>query len=138
MSLKTFSIFILLALAACGLSSASLNRDEMNAHASSLTKLSAAMESYVRYGDPPAAATEDELLAAGTRHDARLMGDLAGLKIRLLRQERHAVVLVCSGNGERALLEDAGCTGKMDAHRWEQDNAPCEFRLAVNAVCEGK
>jgi hypothetical protein len=137
-SLKTTSILILLVLAACGFSSASVNRDEMNARASSLTKLAAAMESYVRYGEPPAGASEAELLAAGTRHDARLLGDLAGLKLRLLSQDRHAVLLVCSQDGERALLEDAGCTGKMDVHRWERDKAPCEFTLAVKTVCEVK
>ena len=115
-----------------------LNRpdpEEMYIKASELTKLSAAVESTVRYKNPPAEVNENELLALATRHDPVLLENFRGYKVRVRREARHSIVLVCDASGTRALLEDAGCTGPMDNHRWMGKSQPCEFSIDTRAVC---
>jgi hypothetical protein len=133
--MKSVVIVMLLLLGACGFTGAEVTRDEMNKRASELTKLSAAMESYIRYGDPVPGASEDELLKAATKDQPQLLGGFSDFKLRVLFQDRHSAVLVCTKSGDRALLEDAGCTGKMEVHHWEKKDAPCSFTVSIPKVC---
>jgi hypothetical protein len=129
-------LFLLLALvSACAFTGEPNFEEEMYKRASALTKLSASMEALIRYGNPLARLSEAELLAEGTRHDPALLTNVGDYKIRVMSCGRHAVVLVCSKEGDRALLEDVGCTGKMDIHHWQKDNAACEFTVAIESVC---
>jgi hypothetical protein len=109
--------------------------EEMYIKASALTKLSAAVESTVRYKNPPPDLDESELLKLATRHDPVLLENFKGYKVRVLRQDRHSAVLVCDAAGTRALLEDAGCTGPMDRNRWNEKPEPCEFSVDIRTVC---
>jgi hypothetical protein len=136
-STKNWLLILLVLVSACASSRQAINPDEMYERASALTKLSAAMEAYIRYGHPLASATEAQLLEEGTRHDPALLSNLGDYKMRVLSQDRHALVLMCTTDGGRALLEDAGCTGKMDVHHWQQANVPCEFSVSVATVCSG-
>ena len=102
----------------------------------SVTKLSAAVESTVRYKNPPPDLSETELLAVATRHDPVLLENFKGYTVRVLRQERHSIVLVCDRTGARALLEDTGCSGAMDRARWMDAPESCEFSLDTAAVCK--
>ena len=133
------TLFILVALlSACAVTKGRESADEMYVRASALTKLSAAMEAHVRYGNPLARATEAELLAEGTKHDPALLTNLGEYRVRIRNDERHAMVLMCSKDGTRILLEDAGCTGEMDLHHWDKPDLPCEFTLAAASVCAPK
>lgn len=108
---------------------------EMNYLASALTKVSAAVDATVRYRRPPEGLSEAELLRTATAHDAALMKPFDGMTVRVLRSGRDSAVLVCQAGG-RALLEDAGCTAKLDVHRWNAVGvAQCEFILDVSKVC---
>ena len=109
--------------------------EEMYIKASELTKLSAAVESTVRYKNPPPDLNDSELLALATRHDPVLLENFKDYKVRVLRQDRHSAVLVCDATGGRALLEDTGCTGPMDRNRWMEKPAPCEFSIDTRTVC---
>jgi hypothetical protein len=111
------------------------DREEMYIKASALTNLAAAMESTVRYKNPPSELSDRELLTLATQHDPILLDNFKGYTVRVLRQARHSAVLVCDANGNRALLEDAGCTGPMDRHRWVGKPAPCEFTIDTAEVC---
>jgi hypothetical protein len=110
-------------------------REDMYIKASALTKLSAAVESTVRYKNPSPELNDWELLTLATRHDPVLLDNFTGYRVRVLRQARHSVVLVCDTSGTRALLEDAGCSGPMDRHRWMGKPEPCEFTIDTAAVC---
>lgn len=138
MNSKNCLLAMLVLVSACASSGQYVNSDEMYKRASALTKLSAAMEGFIRYGHPLAGMSEAELLVEGTRHDPVLLTQFNEHKIRLLVQDRHAVVLMCTKAGDRALLEDAGCSGKLDVHHWQQDGVPCEFSISVDAVCSAK
>lgn len=124
-----------LSLAGCTSLPRSSDSEEMYMKASALTKLSAAVESTVRYKNPPLELNDSELLILATRHDPVLMQNFKDYKVRILRQERHSVVLVCDASGRRALLEDAGCSGRMDRERWRGQPEPCEFSVDIREVC---
>jgi hypothetical protein len=94
------------------------------------------VESTVRYKNPPTGLNERELLTLATRHDPALVDNFKDYTVRVLRHARHSVVLVCDTSGTRALLEDAGCSGPMDRHRWMGENPePCEFTIDTAEVC---
>ena len=109
---------------------------DMNHLASALTKVSAAVDAKVRYEDFPANAPSEELLKAVAQGDPQLMRNFDGRVLRVLREGEDSAVLLCEAGPGRALLEDAGCTAAMDAHRWSSA-APqhCEFTLNLKAVC---
>ena len=104
---------------------------------SALTKVSKAAEAEVRYRNPPEGLSEAELLARATAHDPALLDPFRQYAVRVLRQDRHAVVLVCTPDRARALLEDAGCTAALDRQAWTETPPPsCEFTLNVEKVCQ--
>jgi hypothetical protein len=114
------------------------NEETILIKASALTKLSAAAESAVRYKDAPGELTDRVLLQWATSHDPALLAPFSAYTLKVLRQVRHAVVLVCTEDGTIALLEDAGCTAELDRHRWrDTPGAVCGFSIEPRVVCAG-
>lgn len=106
--------------------------------ASALTKLSAAAESAVRYKNAPEDLTDRALLQWATTHDPALLAPFSAYTLKVLRQDHHAVVLVCTEDGTIALLEDAGCTAELDRHRWrDMPGAVCGFSIEPRVACAG-
>ncbi|MEI7636861.1 MAG: hypothetical protein WCJ37_06105 [Syntrophus sp. (in: bacteria)] len=136
MKIPRFSlIIVIILLIGCANTQAQSIR-EMNELGSALTKLSSAVESTVRYKGIGADLPDDELLILSTKHDPGLLEPFQGYKLHVLRQNGHTAVLVCTEDGLAALLEDAGCTARMDQHRWKaQPLSPCEFTLDLSKVC---
>lgn len=113
-----------------------INERDMNAIASSLTKVSAAVDVTVRYQRSADGLDEAQLLQAATAHDPALLKPFAGRTIKVLRADRDSAVLVCEAPNARPLLEDAGCTARLDVHRWSQNvNDRCEFSLDLKQTC---
>jgi len=135
--MKAISV-VLIFLAACSstLFAQAPSEEEMLIKASALTKLAKAAESAGRHKNPPADLTEQEFLAFATSHDPSLLEPFSGYRLRALRKDRRAVVLVCSADGAIRLLEDAGCTAALDRHHWRGPNFPCEFSIDVAEVCQ--
>lgn len=130
----SFALWFFL-VSGCAMTQENPAAEEMYVKASALTKLSAAVESMVRYKNPSPSWTDNELLSAATEHDPALLNNLGGYRLKVENRNRHAIVLVCSASGERALLEDAGCTAQMDRHRWPVPSS-CEFSLIIDSVCD--
>ena len=127
---------VALAVLGCASAAYSPNEEAMLTKASALTKLSAAAESAVRYKDAPAELTDRALLAWATTHDPALLAPFSAYTLKVLRQERHAVVLVCTQDGAVALLEDAGCTAELDRHQWrDRPGTGCGFSIEPSVVC---
>ncbi|MCZ7625094.1 MAG: hypothetical protein M5R38_04020 [Candidatus Methylomirabilis sp.] len=115
---------------------ASYSEEEMYSLAAALTKLSAAVESAVAFRDPPEKLSQRELLEFATQHDPSLLQPLDRFTLHVLRQGGHAGVLVCTPEGARALLEDAGCTARLERHWWKEDlQKPCAFTLDLSVAC---
>lgn len=131
LSLITFILLIF----GCASSQAWSEKD-MNELGSALTKVSSSVESTVRYKGMGADLPDDELFILSTKHDPGLREPFQGYKLRILRQNGHTAVLVCTQDGLAALLEDAGCTAGMDRHHWKaQPVPPCEFTLDLDKIC---
>jgi hypothetical protein len=128
-------VVFLLTLVGCTISRAA-EGEKMYILGSALSKLSASVESTVRYKDPEEGISDAELLVLATRHDPGLLEPFADYKIRILRQDKHAVVLVCTKDGNTGLLEDAGCSSEFDRHLWKEEPPNhCEFTVKVQDAC---
>lgn len=129
-------LVITIAATACQVGLATDESERMYQLASPLTKLSAAIESTCFYKNPPPSAADHTLLSLATAHDETLLEPFVDFKLRAECKQQHGFVLVCSRDGNRGLLEDAGCSGKLDAHLWKDYEKGCEFTLSVQAICD--
>lgn len=122
-------------LTACA-SAPDVSERDMNFTASALTKLSAAVDVTVRFNKSSENLADSELLRLSASDDQSLLTPFEHYKVRVLQSGRRSVVLVCEPDGGKALLEDAGCTAKLDRHHWQSvPVAACDFTLDVMAVC---
>lgn len=120
-------------LSGCAVSAA--DNETMYRLGSALTKLSASVQATV-YKKVDSTLTDEALLLIATQHDPELLVPFDRYRLRARIDHQHAVVLVCSANADRALLEDAGCTAKLDRHLWaDLDALPCTFTLVLERVC---
>lgn len=135
--LSFVSFFIALALSFNAFAQETFSEEAMMIKASELTKLSTAVESAVHYERDRSAGLEGlALLKFATEHDPELLSRFSAYEVRVSAKDSHAAVLICTADGRRALLEDAGCTAPMDRHAWnEGPETPCEFRLDLSALC---
>jgi hypothetical protein len=106
---------------------------------SAVTKLTANVESTVRYANIPTNISESELLDRSTEHDPQILKFFSKYSIHIIHNDRDAVILVCTKDEKRALFEDAGCTAELDEILWT--NKPprrCAFGTTVEAACPKK
>lgn len=133
------TVYKIIAIFAIGLATACATQPdahEMNYLASALTKVSAAVDATTRYRRPADGLSDAELLQFSTAHDPELMKPFDGLTVRVMRDGRDSAVLVCDAHSGKPLLEDAGCTAKLDQHRWNSGDVDrCDFTLDVKQVC---
>lgn len=110
--------------------------EKMYELSAALTKLSRAVESAVRYGGAPESLSDEELVVLATKKQPGLREPFAAYKLRISRQAGHVVVLVCTQDGRIGLLEDAGCSAKLDEPLWKASPPrPCQFTLSVTKAC---
>ncbi len=131
-----FIIFLVLVIgiAGCGKKD-KVSEKEMYSLASSLTKLAKTVESTVRYKKPPKGISDQELLKLATKHDPKILEPFAAYTVKVSQQNRHGIVLVCTKDGKKGLLEDAGCSAEMDKHLWKSSSS-CKFTLKADVVCK--
>ena len=99
-----------------------------------MVNLSAAVDIY--FYDLGKAPTDSDsvILQKATEHDKRLLApEFANYELKVQYQNPYAVLLLCSKDGKSAIMEDAGCTARLD--RQVTHSAPCEFTLHVNQGC---
>ena len=102
--------------------------------AACLINLSAAVDAYFSGSDAVLTGSNEEILRRATAHDPSLLAVFKPYQIRVQRQEPYAVLLLCTEDGKQAVLEDAGCSARLD--RRAEKGAPCEFTLKVGAGCK--
>lgn len=130
------AMFVMVAIISACRGEALSSDEAMLTLASATTKLSAAVESTCRYKRPPQGTEDSALIARATAHDPSLVQPFSELVLKARCEERHGVVLVCNGSGDKALLEDSGCTGAFDRHAWREQGAPgCQYALALAQLC---
>lgn len=138
--MKRFSLIcVLLSSAVCALASSTYSESRLNDLASSLTKLSSAVDGAVRYLNPPPSMLleNDQFLRLSTAGNPSVLVPFSNLKLRVKRLGSETAILVCRPDADVALLEDATCTARMDKHRWkDQPQSACEFTLDLTEVCK--
>ena len=111
------------------------NEEAMLIQASALTKLSTAVEATVNIDEPDESVSDEEILRLSTEDEPMLLEPFKDNVIKINREFGHAILLVCSADGAKGLLEDAGCTAKMDEYLWKKKNA-CEFTISSASLCQ--
>lgn len=121
---------------ACMLVGCAKPQDEvMYPLASRLLKLTESAEALERFAHPDPALSDEVFLAEAVEHDPQLINPFDDYTLKVLRNGIDVILLVCTKDGQTALLEDFGCTTKLDCHHWKQPNMPCEFSMEIEAAC---
>jgi hypothetical protein len=133
---KTLFILIpALFLAACVTATPpALNNAERGIMSTKMVNLSAAVDTY--FADLPGAPTDSDaiILQKSTQHDKRLLApEFDHYVLKVQYQNPYAVLLLCSEDGKFAIMEDAGCSARLD--RQVTHSAPCEYTLHVIQGC---
>jgi hypothetical protein len=131
-------IVMITALAGCVTiaSGQTYSEEEVMVLAVAVTKVSAATEANLRYGAPSDSLSNEEFMTQSVAHDPGLLAPLSSYQTKVIRQEGHTVILVCSSDGTTALLEDLGCTAALDRDRWRDTPAsPCDFTADLVRLC---
>lgn len=130
-------VFLLVLVLAVAAQAQTVDDHSLSSVASALTKLARAVDAYVA-DDPVSAATlqSDELLRVATRHDPGLLHPFKRFAVRARAEGRNSSVLVCTADGQRGLIEDAGCTARSDLQLWRSvQDASCHFFLDLVRIC---
>ncbi|PCI37675.1 MAG: hypothetical protein COB46_13185 [Rhodospirillaceae bacterium] len=135
--IKTTALFFVSIMASACFHTGSTDEETMLGLASALTKVSAATNSAVRYKHPPADLKDRALLDFATAHNPSLLNKFEGYVLKARQSGKSSSVLVCDEQGKTALIEDTGCTAKLDVHLWQSDPLKaCEYDLDIKAVCK--
>jgi hypothetical protein len=124
-----------LLLGACAASLASPDAKERGHLSTKMVNLSSAVDTY--FADLSEAPSGDDAgtLQNATRHDPRLLAqEFQPYTLKVQYQNPYAVLLLCNKDGSRAIMEDAGCSARID--RQVTQKAPCEFTLRVSQGCQ--
>jgi len=128
-------VAVSLLIAACQHSGAD-EQEELQKALGAMRNLSKTMEACYNFENPPAHLQGRELLEYCTRHNPGLREFYENFTVKFRFDQGYAVVLVCSQDGSRWLMEDLSCTGVMDSP--PIDNEPerlCAFSLDAGGVC---
>lgn len=134
--MRRYTVILLATAALLNGCASHADSEEMHEKASALTKVSSALEAAVYFNNPPDGLQDRALLEYATEHDPSLLEPFHDLALKAGYANSHGVVLVCDEQGQEALLQDLGCTAKLDDHFWQTANAErCEVDLHATAKC---
>jgi hypothetical protein len=102
--------------------------------ASALTKLTAHVDAAILYSPAGKLESDQTLFDKAFAANPWLKSQLGSDGLRLQRGERGIVLMVCTEDGSKALLEDLSCTPNMDKHPWrDEPDRACTFSLSPTA-----
>ena len=112
-----------------------INRpEEMNRLEIAMRRLSAAVQGVLWSGTPQ----DSDLIAITCKTDPSLCNALGDNTIRSKVVDGNAVLLLCTPDGARALVEDIACTPTPDRKAWTTNHTPCAFTIpdqTIRATC---
>jgi len=103
---------------------------EMNRLEIAMVRLGKTVESMLWGGVPE----DGDLIAMACGRDPALCGAVGDNKLRARVVDGNAVLLLCTPDGKRALVEDIACTSAPDRKAWTENNAACEFTIPDQRV----
>lgn len=130
-----YVVAITLLLTACaGPVSALPEQDERGRLSTLMVNLSSAVDGYFADISQAPADPDDIVLRKATEHDPRLRApEFDQYTLRVQYQDGFAVLLLCTMDGEFAIMEDAGCSARLD--RQVINPEACNFVLRVKEGC---
>lgn len=126
---------ILMLMAFANANASPIDDEERGRLSTKIVNLSSAIDVY--FTNLPEAPTEydESVLRNATQHDSSLLAtEFEPYLLKVQYQAPYAVLLLCSKDGQAALMEDAGCSARLD--RQVINEAPCEFTLQVSEECQ--
>lgn len=123
-------------LGACASIAAAPDAQERGRLSTKMVNLSSAVDAYFSdLAEAPPVDTDLNILQSATKRDPRLLApDFEPYLLKVQYQKAYAVLLLCSKDGEQAIMEDAGCSARLD--RQVIDAAPCKFTLVIKPSCQ--
>jgi len=104
--------------------------DDMNRLEIALRRLGMAVQGLLWSG-----AKEDaDLIALACANDPTLCSPFGDNTLATSVIDGNAVLLLCTADKKRALVEDIACTPTPDVKAWAASNAPCAFTLPAQAI----
>ena len=127
---KLHYALLILFVTACAATAGNVNEKDMPRAAADLHRLSYAVQGEIMRGADPS----ENLVALACGRDETLCAAVSEFHISVKRDGDNAMLILCTKDQQRALIEDIACTPKIDFRPWEQGVLPCVFTLdAVNA-----
>ncbi|MDR2018818.1 MAG: hypothetical protein LBQ00_08155 [Syntrophobacterales bacterium] len=120
----TFAVFLLLASCAT-VSCNGITTEKMNRLEIALGRLSNAVEGLL-WTNPE---NTTGLIDTACKDDPSMCEAFGDNKLYSRVVGGHAVLLLCTKDGKRALVEDIACTPTPDLKAWVDGIAPCKFTL---------
>lgn len=128
---KLYFVLFFLLFTACAGAMGNVNEKNMSRAAADLLRLSYAVQGEIMRGADPGA----DLIALACRRDSALCAAVSEFHISVKRDGDNAVLLLCTMDQRRALIEDIGCTPQIDFKPWEKGDLPCMFTLDAAEAC---
>ncbi|MDO9269522.1 MAG: hypothetical protein Q7T96_10490 [Methylobacter sp.] len=102
---------------------------------SKMVNLSSAVDAYFADLAEAPIDSDADILDNATRHNTHLLAtEFEPYLLKVQYQKSYAVLLLCSKDSSRTIMEDAGCSVRLD--RQVSRVAPCEFTLLVKQGCQ--
>ncbi len=102
--------------------------------ASALTKLTSHVDAAVLYSPTGKLDSDQALFEKAFADNPSLKPQLGTDALRLQRGQKGVVLMACTEDGSKALLEDLSCTPGMDKHPWRDElDRACVFSLSPAA-----
>lgn len=99
-----------------------------------MVNLSSAVDTYFANLSKIPTDSDATIVQNATVHDKRLLApEFENYVLKVQYQNPYAVLLLCSKDSKRAIMEDAGCSARID--RQVVQDLPCEFTLNVSKGC---
>ena len=114
--------------------SAAPDVQELGILSTKMVNLSSAVDTYCNNSLEAPNESDEVILINATKHDNSLLAkEFESYTLKVQCQKPYAVVLLCMKDGGEAIMEDAGCSARLD--RQVTDSASCEFTLHVKQDC---
>ena len=124
---------VLLILTGFNACSSDFTDEEMQPLAATAADLARSVRRYASNNPEEAQIIDDqELVRRSTAHDPSMMEPYKNFIVRGLPD---GVILICSKDGRRGLVEDAACSNKVDSKRWHDQSSPCAFLVDLTVAC---
>jgi hypothetical protein len=132
-------ISITLMISFCAASPNKAFDEDMRLLEPAVAKLTAAIQRTLSDKNFDANITDEELLRLSTKEDESLINPFYDhYSIKISREKKHAIVMICTKDEKYVWFEDLGCTDEVDMEYWTFKRAyPCDFQLSAK-WCEDR